>query len=194
MFPERLKSLRKRKKLTHKQVADYLGVSRQAYAKYENGLSEPDIDTLNKLARLFDVSIDDLIREDDVKLDPKTFAERLATGLKAHNLSIDDAAQHCGVTSEYIQKLLEQPKIPGTGTLYKLAELIKVTPSYLCGLVDNPKEHSIYVPKPKEIIDFLEQNEVMLMGKILTEKDKEKLQNVMLAIFFDAKEMNKRSR
>lgn len=193
----RLTELRKMNNYTQQQVADFLGISRGAYSNYEIGNREPDADTLAKLAELYDVSVDYILGLDEPntpKPDPHAFAERLKKGLETHNLTVEDAAEHCGVTPEYIQKLIDQPKIPGTGTLYKLADLIKVTPSYLCGLVDNPTEHSVHVPKPKELIEFLEKNDVMLMGKILSEEDKEKLQNVILAIFAEAKEMNKRKR
>lgn len=194
---QRIKAKRKEKKLTQVEVAKRLGIDNTTVSKWESDIYEPDAETLVKLAELFDTTSDYLLGRDEPSTpepDPHAFAERLKNGLETRNLTVEDAAEHCGVTPEYIQKLIDQPKIPGTGTLYKLADLIKVTPSYLCGLVDNPTEHSVNVPKPKELIEFLEKNDVMLMGKILSEEDKEKLQNVILAIFAEAKEMNKRKR
>ncbi|SDX46077.1 DNA-binding transcriptional regulator, XRE-family HTH domain [Marininema mesophilum] len=61
MFPHKLKSIRKAKKLTQQEVADRLGISRQAYGYYEKGTRQPDIDSLNQIADIFDVSIDDLL-------------------------------------------------------------------------------------------------------------------------------------
>lgn len=65
MFPIRLETLRKARKLSQQYMGDYLGVTRQAYAKYENGDSEPDIATINKLASFFDVSTDFLLGKTD---------------------------------------------------------------------------------------------------------------------------------
>ena len=73
---EKLLALRKEKGFTQKDVADRLGISRQAYANYETGNREPDITTLIKIAQLFEVSVDELVEnghvsktdEDDLKI------------------------------------------------------------------------------------------------------------------------------
>lgn len=56
-----LKKLRNIKGLNQKQVADFLGVTRPTYTRYEAGEREPDKHTLNLLADFFDVSIDYLL-------------------------------------------------------------------------------------------------------------------------------------
>lgn len=56
-----LKNARKKMKLTQQDVADYIGVNRVTYARYEAGEYEPTFDTLLKLASLFNVSIDYLL-------------------------------------------------------------------------------------------------------------------------------------
>lgn len=53
-----LRSLRKKKAKTQKDVADFLGVDRTTYVKYEVGEHQPDRNTLIKLSEYFDVSID----------------------------------------------------------------------------------------------------------------------------------------
>ena len=58
---EQLKILRKQKGLYQKDVANFLGVDRTTYVKYENGVSEPDYNTLVKLAEFFNVSVDYLL-------------------------------------------------------------------------------------------------------------------------------------
>lgn len=84
MFDNRLKALRKadKRRPTQQAMADLLGISRQGYAKYENGESQPDFETVKKLSEYFDVSIDYLItgnehhKSEDAMwrkfLDPKT--------------------------------------------------------------------------------------------------------------------------
>lgn len=56
-----LKNLRINKNATQKQVAEYLGVSRPTYTRYENGEREPSLQTLINLSKFFNVSIDELI-------------------------------------------------------------------------------------------------------------------------------------
>ena len=60
MFKENLVQLRKMKRLTQEDIADALGVSRQAVAKWEAGDTVPDLDKCKALADIFGVSLDDL--------------------------------------------------------------------------------------------------------------------------------------
>ena len=60
-FANKLKAIRAEKNLSQQQVADGIGVTRAAYSNYEQGLREPDLDTLKKICLLFDTSADDLL-------------------------------------------------------------------------------------------------------------------------------------
>lgn len=57
-----LKLFRKKFGLTQEQIAERLGVSRQAVAKWERGDSLPDIDNIVALADMYEVTIDSLVR------------------------------------------------------------------------------------------------------------------------------------
>ena len=59
---EHLKALRKEKGVSQQAVADYLGITRQAYSNYENGNRVPDYETLLKLAEYFETTVDALLR------------------------------------------------------------------------------------------------------------------------------------
>jgi AbrB family looped-hinge helix DNA binding protein len=59
-----LSHLRARHHLSQEEVAEKIGVTRQAVAKWENGDSLPDILNCERLADLFDVSLNDLVRFD----------------------------------------------------------------------------------------------------------------------------------
>lgn len=61
MLATKLKDLRTSKKMTQNDIAQMLGVTQQAVARWENGRSEPDTTTLNWLANFFDVSVDYLL-------------------------------------------------------------------------------------------------------------------------------------
>lgn len=58
---ERISKLRANSGLTQKELGDKLNVTAQAVSKWENGLSEPDIDTLKKLSVIFGISVSELI-------------------------------------------------------------------------------------------------------------------------------------
>lgn len=59
-FPEKLKSLRKEKNLTQKELAKKLDFNYTTIANYESGRNEPNISTLIRIADIFDVSLDEL--------------------------------------------------------------------------------------------------------------------------------------
>jgi len=65
-FAVRLRSIRKRRKLTQRELASKLNMSQSTIALYETGDRKPDPDTINKIADFFDVSTDYLLgRSDD---------------------------------------------------------------------------------------------------------------------------------
>lgn len=60
MFKDNLIQLRKMKKMTQEVLAEKVGVTRQAIAKWEAGETVPDLDKCRLLAQAFGVSLDDL--------------------------------------------------------------------------------------------------------------------------------------
>ena len=60
---EALKAHRTNCKMTQEFVAESLGVSRQAFSKWENGSSDPSTSNLIALAKLFGVSVEELLGE-----------------------------------------------------------------------------------------------------------------------------------
>ena len=58
---KRIGHLRRQKNLTQEELANAMGVSPQAVSKWENDQTCPDISALPKLAKLLDVSVDELL-------------------------------------------------------------------------------------------------------------------------------------
>lgn len=58
---KRLKELREEKGLAQKEVADFLNIHVNSYGRYEQGTREADYNTLIKLSKYFNVSIDYLL-------------------------------------------------------------------------------------------------------------------------------------
>jgi len=71
---DRIKTLRKAKKLTQEQLAEYLHVSAQAVSKWETGASAPDVDMLPRLAIFFDTSVDALLDFDHRRVEEEVAA------------------------------------------------------------------------------------------------------------------------
>lgn len=65
MLSNRLKDLRKSKKLTQKQLAEKINVTHVSISGYESGNRTPDTDTLQRLADYFEVSTDYLLGRAD---------------------------------------------------------------------------------------------------------------------------------
>lgn len=60
----KIKQARLEKKLTQENVANILNVSRSTISSWEVGRSYPDLDNLVSISDLYDVSLDNLLRED----------------------------------------------------------------------------------------------------------------------------------
>ena len=74
---EKIYRLRTDRNLTQEQLAEKLGVTRQSISKWEGDLVKPEIEKLKAMAKLFEVSLDDLISDEasDDKDKEKTMAE-----------------------------------------------------------------------------------------------------------------------
>jgi transcriptional regulator with XRE-family HTH domain len=64
---EKIKTLRTRNHLTQAQLADLIGVSRQAEAKWESGASAPDITKVPDLAKALGTTSDELLSPNPIK-------------------------------------------------------------------------------------------------------------------------------
>lgn len=60
-FNENLLTLRRRDNLSQEELAEKLGVTRQAVSKWESAQSAPDIDKIAELCKIFNVSADSLL-------------------------------------------------------------------------------------------------------------------------------------
>ena len=63
-FAEKMIELRKQQNLSQQDLADRLGVSRQAISRWETGAVQPLADSVKSLAQVFQVSTDYLLNDD----------------------------------------------------------------------------------------------------------------------------------
>lgn len=67
MLRDNLIMLRNIQGYSQEEVAEKIGISRQAYAKWESGKTIPDIEKSKLLAELYGVTIDSLIKTEEVE-------------------------------------------------------------------------------------------------------------------------------
>ena len=65
----KIKKYRELNKMTQKDIAEILEVEPGTISKYESGMIEPNIKSIKRLAETFGVTIDELLKEDEEKID-----------------------------------------------------------------------------------------------------------------------------
>lgn len=82
----KIRNYRKQAGLTQEQLADKLFVSRQAITKWESDTGTPDINNIQALAQLFNISVDNLLKdENEVSLD--VIREKIDLSLKSRHIA-----------------------------------------------------------------------------------------------------------
>ena len=79
---EKIAKARKENNITQEQLADLLGVSRQAVSKWEGGLSTPELEKLRALSEFFHISIDELTNDRGTPSPPGRADQDLSTEKK----------------------------------------------------------------------------------------------------------------
>lgn len=65
MLCDNLVTLRNLKGLSQEQIAEIIGISRQAYAKWEQGETVPDVEKCDKLSHFYGVTVDALLHQNN---------------------------------------------------------------------------------------------------------------------------------
>ena len=64
-----IKKYRENKKMTQKEIAEILNVEPTTVSKYESNMIEPNIESLKRLAETFEISVDELLKNEEEKVD-----------------------------------------------------------------------------------------------------------------------------
>ena len=72
-FSEKLKEIRKKEGISQEQLAERIGVTRQAITKWETGKGLPDVENMVIIAEIFKTTIDELLMDSVTKAAPETF-------------------------------------------------------------------------------------------------------------------------
>ncbi len=94
IFADKLIDLRKKNGWTQEDLAEQMGVSRQSVSKWESAQSIPDLEKILRLAQLFGVSTDYLLREE---LEVPEYTESAADAHPLPQLSLESANEYLSV-------------------------------------------------------------------------------------------------
>ena len=87
--------LRKRQGLSQEELAERMDVTRQAVSKWESGQSSPDLERVLLLSRIFEVTTDQLIK-DDMELDPPA-AQAAGEGPALRRVDLEEAERFLNI-------------------------------------------------------------------------------------------------
>lgn len=68
-FNEKIIMLRKNKNLSQEDLGNEFGVARQTISKWELGETTPEMDKLIKMSEIFEITLDDLIKDTEPNID-----------------------------------------------------------------------------------------------------------------------------
>ena len=105
MLKDNLVMLRKLNGYSQEQIAEKIGISRQAYAKWENGMTVPDIEKASLLAQVYGTTLDSLAKQEYVdgigKLPPAPHGKNIwgvvTLGDRGQIVIPKDARDHLGI-------------------------------------------------------------------------------------------------
>lgn len=89
-FANRLQKLRKEKGYSQDQLAEALGVSRQSISKWERAEASPDSDNLIALAKLYNISLDELISPSDSKDSQEQDSKKDDVRININGIEVND--------------------------------------------------------------------------------------------------------
>ncbi|WP_010248289.1 helix-turn-helix domain-containing protein [Acetivibrio cellulolyticus] len=134
-FASMLKQLREQSRLSQKDIADYLGITRQAVASYELAKREPDYEILKKLADYFGVSIDYILGRANCRdLNALTVGNNI--DLIKGNFTYKELSQDISIKvgalifPDMLELYAKGERMPFVGTIKILAKYAKVRDTF----------------------------------------------------------------
>jgi len=131
MIGENLKLLRKRQGVSQEELAVELGLTRSSYSGYENGVAEPNLETLIKISEYYSISLDKLIKQDLAKVSEKDW-DKMDKGIDA-----DIEGKHVRIIAMTVDRenndnieLVHEKARAGYTSGYSDPEFISVLPTF----------------------------------------------------------------
>lgn len=142
-----------------------------------------------------------------------TFSERLRASMDTANMKAVELHERTGISKASISEYLSGNYEPKQRNIFKIAQVLNVSPSYLMGVNNDPRPSAQSpAPAPDDIPTFsptgqkidartrrqleavLDDDNLTYNGVVLDGEDKEKVKKALELIFWDVKEKNKRKK
>ena len=101
-YSNRIRELRRAKGMNQEQLAEQIGLTKQAISQYERGVRKPSFEIIEALCDFFNVSSDYLLGKDDVTL-------RFVNGEDIQRLENKNGYYVDGETAQIAQEIFEDP-------------------------------------------------------------------------------------
>lgn len=135
----KLKQLRIESGLTQTYVGAKLNIGNKTISDYERGISEPDTTVLKELARLYGISIDELLDNDPIN--STTSGERLKELRIEKRLTLRDLAEQIHIDKSTLSRYERDEQEIKSSDLLMLAKYYNVPIDYLlCNNTTHPKD------------------------------------------------------
>lgn len=182
MFAEKLKALRKQKGLTQTQFAIDFNIATGTIGMWETGKRQPDYNTLVKIAKYFDVSINYLL-EDQAEPEELQIARSRTRELHENNSTptIQSIEEKTGTSYATFRQWYECTGDYFNDKLCLIADLYNVSIDYLLGRQEQlPELNNKDKREIQEILDdteqqLLSQDGLMFDGSPATDEDVQKI-------------------
>lgn len=145
MFAQRLKELRLGKGITQAQFANIFNISAGTIAMWETEKRTPDLETVRRIAKFFDVTVDYLVGDENesVKADKNVsprlskedamFSTKLKELREKNKLNQSELASIFNVTQGTVGNWETERRTPDLETIKKIANYFNVSVDYLAG-------------------------------------------------------------
>ncbi|MDG1842099.1 MAG: helix-turn-helix domain-containing protein [Crocinitomicaceae bacterium] len=137
-----IKLLRNRNKFSQEEVSKNLNLYRSTYSGYENGVSIPGIDILIKIADYYQISVDDLCRNDFTKFSEKEWVnleKKYTTDIKGQKLRVLTAM--VDQNNEELVELIPIKASAGYVSGYADPEYLKILPTFHLPFLSKHKKY-----------------------------------------------------
>lgn len=182
---QNIQKYRKLKGITQKQLADHIGVTSTTIQNYENNRREPNVETLNKIAKVLGTTINDLAG--DKKTIMQNAAETLLKGGLERGLTFEEVAKHISVPVDDLECMLNNKHCnpESVHNLFKFFHYTKeeiiealMLDTYINTIYNNKKTSEKYDLRKKFLLD---KGEKTLSNFILDFNDPESSFDIIVA-------------
>lgn len=137
-----LKLLRKRIGKSQEEVAKGMNMTRSTYSGYENGVAQPNIDSLIQLSNFYGVSVDELIKKDFLKYSESDW-KRIDQGLTVNvqGLQLRILTSMVDRNNEDLIELIPLKASAGYTSGYADPDYLKVLPTFTLPFLSKDRKY-----------------------------------------------------